>query len=144
VTAANAADFVDDYGVINAATGLPLTKVASSPMTGQYSVAAGIYTFASADEGLAILLNYTYTVATNGGGQQFTVGNPLLGTTPTFQAQFFTTFQGKPLNVKIFNAVANKLSMQTKLEDFVVPELDFDVFANAAGNVFQWSFGEVS
>ena len=142
VSAVNAATFADDYGVVYAATGLPLAKVASGPIAGQYSESAGIYTFASADAGKAVLLSYTYSVA--GAGQQFTLANPLLGTTPTFQAQLYTSFQGKPVNVKLFNCVSSKLSFATKLEDFAIPELDFDVFANPAGNVLAWSFAEVS
>src|SRR3974390_323214 len=46
VTVTNSATFDVDLGVIDVLTGLPLTKVASSPTTGQYSVAAGVYTFA--------------------------------------------------------------------------------------------------
>lgn len=142
VTVANSATFVDDYGVIKAATGLPMTKVASAPAAGQYSVAAGVYTFNTTDNGTLVLISYTNTVA--GTGQQFTLANPLLGTTPTFQAQLFTTFQGLACNVKLFNCVSSKLSFATKLEDFVIPELDFSVFANAAGNALQWSFAEAS
>jgi hypothetical protein len=142
VSVGNAAAWQDDYGVVYAATGLPLSKVASTPAAGQYSVAAGIYTFNSADAGKAVLISYTYTVSST--GQQLTLANPLLGATPTFQAQLFTTFQNKPVNVKLFNCVSSKLSFATKLEDFVIPELDFDIFANAAGNVLQWSFAEVS
>jgi hypothetical protein len=145
VTAVNngAGVFGDDYGAVYAATGLPLTKVASAPAVGQYSVSSvGVYTFNAGDNGKQVLLSYTFTVS--GSGQQVTLPNPLLGTTPTFQAQLFTTFQGQPLNVKLFNCVSNKLGFHTKLEDFVVPELDFNVAANAAGNVLQWSFAEAS
>ena len=39
-------------------------------------------------------------------------------------------------------AVHNRTA--SKIDDFVVPELDFSIYANAAGNVFQWAFGEVS
>jgi hypothetical protein len=142
VTVANHAAFVADLGVVYAATGLPLTKAASSPSAGQYSVAAGVYTFNASDAGKAVLVSYTYTVS--GTGQELTLANPLMGTTPTFQAQLYTSFQGKPCNVKLFNCVSSKLSFATKLEDFTIPELDFDIFANAAGNVLQWSFAEVS
>src|SRR5258708_8498192 len=38
-----------DLGVINSATGQPLTQVASAPGAGQYSHVAGLYTFSSAD-----------------------------------------------------------------------------------------------
>lgn len=142
VTAVNAATWQDDYGAVYAATGLPLSKVASAPAAGQYSVAAGVYSFNASDAGKAVLISYTYTAA--GSGQALTLANPLLGTTPTFQAQLYTSFQGKPCNVKLFNCVSSKLSFATKLEDFTIPELDFDIFANAAGNVLQWSFAEVS
>ena len=145
ITVTNAATFVDDYGVVNATTGLPLTRVASSPTTGQYSVATatGIYTFAAADTGVSVLINYTYTVTT-AGTQQIVVTNQLMGTTPTFQAQLYGTFQGKAANFKLYNCVSNKFNMATKLDDFMVPEFDFDIFANAAGNIGNFSFGEIS
>ena len=142
VSAANAATFVADHGVIYAATGLPLTLVAAMPTAGQYSVAAGAYTFAAADEGKAVLLNYAYTVTAS--GQKIVVTNQLLGTTPTFSARFFTTFQGNPISLFLNNCTSSKLGFGTKLEDFVMPELDFSVFADAGGNVMTWSFGEVS
>jgi hypothetical protein len=142
ITVANSVAWQDDYGVVYAASGLPLTKVASSPSAGQYSVASGVYTFNSGDASKAVLISYTYTIT--GTGQGLTLANPLMGTTPTFQAQLYTSFQGKPCNVKLFNCVSTKLAFATKLEDFVIPELDFDIFANAAGNVLQWSFAEVS
>ena len=142
VTVANAAAFADDEGVIYAATGLPLTKVASSPSTGQYSVAAGVYTFNAADAGMSVLTTYTYTVAS--GGQKISVTNPLIGTTPTFQALFYTTFQGQAVSLKLNNCISSKLSFGTKLEDFVMPKFDFSCFADAAGDVMTWSFAEVS
>jgi hypothetical protein len=141
-TAANAATFVDDGGVLFAATGLPLTKVASSPAAGQYSVTSGVYSFNSADAGKAILVSYTYTVG--GSGQKFTVSNQLLGVTPTFQALFYTTFQGQAVSLKLNNCTSKKLSFQTKLEDFTIPEFDFSCFADTAGNVMTWSFAEAS
>jgi hypothetical protein len=141
-TVANAATFVDDDGVLNATAGLPLTKVSSAPGAGQYSVASGVYTFNSADAGKAVLASYTYTVS--GAGQKFTVANQLLGTTPTFQALFYTTFKNQAISLKLNNCTSNKLSFHTKLEDFIMPEFDFSCFADASGNVMTWSFAEVS
>ncbi len=116
--------------------------MAASPAAGQYALAAGVYTLAAADAGKALLLNYTYTVAA--GGQRFAVTNQLTGTTPTFQAQFFTTFQGQAVSLKLNACTASKLSMQTKLEDFVIPEFDFSCFADPTGTVMTWSFAEAS
>jgi hypothetical protein len=46
ITVANGATFDQDLGVVDAATNIPLIKVASAPAAGQYSVgAAGVYTF---------------------------------------------------------------------------------------------------
>jgi hypothetical protein len=142
VTVANAGTFINDDGVLYAATGLPLTKVASTPAAGQYSVASGVYTFNSADAGKAVLTSYTYTFS--GSGQKFTVANQLLGTTPTFQAVFYTSFQGQAVSLQLNNCTSTKLSFQTKLEDFVMPEFDFSCFADASGNVMTWSFAEAS
>jgi len=142
VTAAHAASFIADYGMVYAATGLPLTLVASSPGAGQYSVSAGTYTVNAGAAGKAVLVNYIYTAT--GGGQKIPLVNQPLGTTPTFSAQLYTSFQGKTVTVSLYNCVSSKLSYATKLEDFTVPELDFAVFANAAGNVLDWSFSEAS
>lgn len=146
ITVANAATYIDDAGVINAATGLPLTLVASGPVAGQYSVntSTGVYTFSSADNlaGVKVLINYTYTIAAT--GQKFIVANQLLGTTPTFKAKFYTTFQGNAISLQLNNCTSSKLSFQTKLEDFTMPEFDFSCFADSAGNVMTWSFAEAS
>ena len=142
VTPANGASFGDDLGLIYAATGLPLIKVTSAPSAGQYSLAAGVYTLSAADAGKALLINYTYQVTT--GGQNFPVVNQLTGTTPTFAAQFFTTFQGQAVSLKMRNCTSSKLSFGTKIEDFVVPEFDFSCFADATGTIATWSFAEAS
>jgi hypothetical protein len=141
-TCANSTTFADDYGVVYAATGLPLVKVAANPTIGQYMVSAGIYTFAAGDSGRALLLTYTYQLSA--AGQKFAVTNQLLGTTPTFQAQFFTTFQGQAVSLKLNNCTSSKLSLQTKLEDFTIPEFDFSCFADATGTIMTWSFAEAS
>jgi hypothetical protein len=142
LTVTNSATFVDDLGVINAVTGLPFAKAASAPPAGSYSVAAGIYTFNTADVGKTVLFNYTYTIA--GTGQKFVVANQLMGTTPTFSCQFYTTFQGNAVSLKINNATSSKLGFGTKLEDFTIPEFDFSCFADAANNIMTWSYAEVS
>ena len=142
VTVANSATFIDDGGVVYAATGLPLTLAASSPAAGQYSVAGGIYTFSAADTGKSVLATYTYAISNS--GQKFTVVNQLMGATPTFKAKFYTTFQGNPVSLQLNNCVSSKFAFGTKLEDFVLPEFDFEAFADASNTVMTWSFGEAS
>jgi hypothetical protein len=139
ITAVNTATFVDDFGVYysnGVKAGQPLTKVAAGPAAGQYSVSgAGVYTFASADNasGYSVQLSYTYTIA--GTGENIAINNQLLGTTPTFQAVLYSTFQGNPYTLKLYSCTSSKLAFGTKLEDFVMPEIDFSIFANAAQQV---------
>jgi hypothetical protein len=53
--------------------GKQLTRVASSPVTGQYTVSdLGVYVYAAADAGKPIYRNYVYSVAT---GQSTTIYN---------------------------------------------------------------------
>lgn len=142
VTVSNSATFDQDLGVINAATGLPFTKVASAPAAGQYSVAAGVYTFASGDTGAAVLITYTSTVT--GTGQTLTINNTLLGTSPLFQLDYYTSRANKPLLVRLNQCQASKISIATKLEDFAMPEVDFSAFVNNVGQLGKIVFPEVS
>lgn len=138
------ASFVADQGVVYAATGLPLKAVASSPSLGQYTVSAGVYTFSSADAGAAVLISYSYTVT--GSGESFVVTSQPIGPSITFSANLFATdpTTGKQFSLLLYNCVAEKLAFGTKLEDFVMPELDFQCFANAAGQVCQINFGDAA
>ncbi|HUZ71534.1 MAG TPA: hypothetical protein VMU87_00995 [Stellaceae bacterium] len=142
VTVANSATFVADVGVIYQSSGLPLTLVASAPAVGEYSVAAGVYTFNTSDNGKAVFITYTYAVAAS--GQKLAITNPLIGAAPTFQLWYYTSTNGVPLNLQLYSCVSDKLSMAFKLEDFMMPEIDFSCFVNAAGQLGLMSFGEVS
>ncbi len=138
------ATFVADMGVVYAATGLPLKAVPTAPAVGQYSVAGGIYTFSSADAGAAVLTSYTYSVT--GSGESIAVVSQPVGPSITFSANLFASdpTTGKQFSLYLYNCVAEKLSFGTKLEDFVVPEFDFQCFANAAGQVCQLNFGDAA
>jgi hypothetical protein len=140
VTVSNSATFLADLGVTFTLTGLPLTKVASNPTTGQYSVSAGVYTFAAADAGLGVKLNYTYTVAAT--GKKLVINNQILGTTPFFQASFTSIYNSKACHFVLNQCTSNKLTFATKLEDFVIPEFDFSCFADASGVIGTLSFDE--
>jgi hypothetical protein len=129
--------FDTDLGVINAATGVPMTKVASGPVAGQYSQAAGIYTFSSADNvsGISVIISVAYHFTTGATGQFQIVQNQLIGTTPTFQLDYKTILYGATYYVRFYNCVGSKVAMAHKLTDFAMPEYDFGFFANAAQQV---------
>lgn len=125
-----------DLGVRNS-SGNPMTRVASGPATGQYSVAAGVYTFAAADTGLTVFISFQYT-ATSTVAKKSTVLNVAMGAAPTFRADFFNSFGGNGLDLTLYSCIASKLQIGTKLDDFTIPELDFEAFADATGRVLQW------
>jgi hypothetical protein len=129
-----------DLGVRDS-NGVPMTRVASGPATGQYSVAAGVYTFAAADTTKVVYINFQYT-ATSTTAKKSTLVNPLMGYAPSFRADLYLPYNGKTLIVTANNCVANKLSLATKLDDFVIPEYNFDAFADAAGNVLTYALSE--
>jgi hypothetical protein len=129
-----------DLGVRDS-NGVPMTRVASGPTAGQYSVAAGVYTFAAADTGKVVYINFQYT-ATSTSAKKSTLVNPLMGYAPSFRADLYLPYNGKTLIVTANNCVANKLSIATKLDDFVIPEYNFDAFADAAGNVLTYALSE--
>lgn len=120
------------------ANGNTMTRVASAPATGQYSVSAGAYTFAAADVGKIAYISYQYS-ATSTTAVSSTVMNLPMGYAPTFSVDLSLPFQGKNLIVSCQNALSSKLSFSTKQDDFMVPEFDFDVFANAAGQVLTYA-----
>ena len=141
--AANGATFDKDLGLVYLATGLPLALTTGAPTVGQYKVdAAGNYTFAAADAGKALVSSYAYAVSAS--GQTLQVTNQPIGTTPTFQLDYCTLYNGRQFVFRFFKAVSNKLSMAFKLTDFVMPEIDFAFGADAAGRVVNAYFPEVS
>jgi len=133
VTVVNSAQFVQDWGVRYSATGLPLTKVASAPAIGQYSVSAGVYTFNASENGTVVLISYTFNAAAS--GTQLNITNQLMGFAPTIQILLETVYNTNQFSVLLYSVVASKLSFATKQEDFIIPEFDFEAFANAAGQV---------
>jgi hypothetical protein len=147
VTVANGTNFVDDLGVFYQATGLPLTRVTAGPAVGQYSVntSTGVYQFAAADTGLAVLIDYTFKVAAS--GTELQLGQLLSGTTPVFSVILATKYAApgqtaKPLYLNLFACTSDKLSMATKMDDFMIPEFDFQVMANSTGGVGNLALGE--
>lgn len=138
ITVAQSATWYEDFGVTYFLTGLPLTRVAAGPITGQYSVAAGVYTFAAADVALAVRIDYDYSPAAT--GFILTSTNPLVGTTPTFVASCpIIAPSGKQSFFRFNKCLATKLSFTTKIEDWLIPELDFIAVADVSNTPMSFS-----
>jgi hypothetical protein len=138
VLVSNSADFVSDLGVIDKMTGSLMKRVAAAPATGEYSVAAGTYTFAAADTGKAVLISYQYTVAAS--GQTLIIAQQLIGAAPKFKAVLSTKYDGQQIDLQLNACVATKLSFATKQEDFAIPDFEFSAFADDSGEVGRWVF----
>jgi len=135
VPVANASSYNDDLGIVYAANGRAFNRLTTPSAAGQYSVnfPEGVYTFAAADANAAVLISYTYNAAAS--GTKLTLTNQLMGTTPTFKATFYTTYNGAGTALRLNACTANKLSMPTKIDDWTVRELDFMAFADASGTI---------
>jgi hypothetical protein len=143
VTVPNSGTFAQDMGVRNS-NGVPMTKVASAPTTGQYSNTAGVYTFAAADTGQKVFISFAYTntVAQVAGSTKMVIQNIPMGSAPILRLDVWFTKNGKQFSTQYPQAIASKLGWQSKLDDYMVPEVEFECFADSAGNVMYRSFNE--
>ena len=144
----NSTHFLADQGVVYAATGLPLLNVATLTAAGQYTfnASSGVYTFSSGDQGTGVLISYTYS-STATTTQNLAIANPLIGPTSTFIATLFATDptnQNLQFSVTLNQCVASKFSFGTNIEDFTKPDFEFQAFANAAGQVMTFNFGDAA
>lgn len=124
-----------DAGVKYASSGIPLTPVASGPTQGQYSVSSGVYTFAAADQGVAILVSYYYTTTT---GNTLTVNNHTMGWGPTVSLDLTMPYQSNGNNLYLPNVRIAKLDLATKQDDYTMSDSDFSAFALPSGVVGQF------
>ncbi len=136
VTVTNSTTAVTDYGVRYSSTGAQLMKVASGPTTGQYSYAAGVYTFAAADEGMGVLISYSYT-STAAGSSTIVLANQLMGYAPEFRAFLYNTFRGKYFGMELYDCTVGNFSIPTKQEDFWEVDIDFDACTDASDTLGQ-------
>jgi hypothetical protein len=135
-TVAGAATWTNDLGVINASTGVQYTPVASGPAALQYSVAAGVYTFAMAETGTFYI---SYEKAVTGSGQRITGANQLMGSGPLFMLKLYKSYNGNASGLTLYQCISTDLSLDAKNEDWTIPEFSMQAMANLAGNVYDWS-----
>jgi len=140
VTVANAANFSEDLGVQNPATGVAYTRVAATPAAGQYSVneSTGVYTFNASENSTALKFSYLYKTTATGSGTQL-ITNQAAGEAPTFRGIFSQKFQGKTMTLILNALVSESLGFAFKNEDFSMPEFSFAAQVDTAG-----ALGELS
>lgn len=162
VSVANAANFVNDgsagggdLGVLYANGSGRFTRVATPAAAGQYSVnpATGVYTFSSADANAAVMISYVYNNTVS--GNKLAIVSQPTGTTPIFRFTYYQKVSPQPplsgfagglasklLSFRLNACSATKWSVPSKLDDWTIDEIDFDVFADSAGNIGSLSTSE--
>jgi hypothetical protein len=134
--------YLADLGVIYHATGVPFVRVASAPTVGQYSVtiATGIYLFATADTAVAggVDISYLYTLSAT--GFKTVVANQLMGFGPNFELDFFITYNAQTTLVRAYSCKMTKWGLPSKQGDYLIQDVAFEAFANAAGNIFELDY----
>jgi hypothetical protein len=58
-----------------------------------------------------------------------------MGFAPLMQMLLQTQYNNNQFSVLLYAVIASKLTLATKQEDFLIPELDFEAFANPSGQV---------
>lgn len=134
-----AGNFVADMGVVAAVGGQIYTRVANAPVGVQYACneTTGVYTFNSSQNGTAVQISYTWNDTAN--GKNISITNQLLGNAPTFMAVFTNTYNGQQQTLTLNQCMSSKLSFASKLEDWTIPEFDFDIFADSSNNIGSYS-----
>ena len=128
--------FVADLGVQDT-SGNNFTRVTSVPATSQYSVSgAGIYTFAAADTGKAMLISLEYSAAT--GGIVVPMTNQLMGYSPSFSVILYNDSKGSKLGLKLTNCQSEKLALPFKNEDFTVADFGWMALDDGTGSAGYW------
>lgn len=130
VTMAHAADFVRDLGV--EIDGKTATLVASAPAAGQYSVAAGVYTFAGADTGKSYDINAEYTAVT---GSTIKISNAQMGSDVVFELDMWNDFRGSHFGLKLYQVILPNLGLKFGNDEFTAQDLKWEANVNAVGDL---------
>jgi hypothetical protein len=137
ITVTNSATWTTDLGVMKT-DGTVYTRVASSPTTGQYSVSAGVYTFAAADTTFNMLISYLYTASAV--GEKLALANALQGPAGAFTAVMAFMYGTQQDVLTLNNAIATDFSFSTKQGDFDKPSFGFMAATDSSDNLGTFSF----
>lgn len=133
-TPPNTGTYLQDLGVLDS-NGVPMTRVASAPTTGQYSLSGGQYTFAAADTAKTVYISYVYTYA-QAAAKALTFGNVQMGSLPIFGLDLPMPYNGKTAYLRLAQCAAKKLGFTPKQDDFAMNDLDISGYADpVTGNV---------
>jgi uncharacterized protein YaiE (UPF0345 family) len=138
----NHTGFIEDLGVFYSG-GAQLQPTTGTPAQGQYAVSGGTYTFAAADEGVAMVVYYSYTVANL---VQLSLANQLMGSGPVFEftakQDYFVQGVEKKLILKLNACRGAKWTLPFKNTDYTIQDFEFTAFADPYNNWGTFAFSE--
>ena len=128
---------LSDLGVVSSVNGVPYTRVATAPTSGQYgfSAGSGLYYFSPLDYGKKVFIDYAYGDATVTTGRLLTISNQPMGLQPVFAVDLQTRYLGKTIYAHYPQVVATKLSRSWKNDDFTIYDFEMEAFTDSSGNV---------
>ncbi len=121
-----------DLGACFTTDGTALTRVASSPAAGEYSVAAGVYTFNSADTTKEVSISYIYDIS---GGEKISVVNQFKDLAASFEIILQGRYNDRQVTWILNKCVADAFSLPSTTEAFLVTDFEFEAIADLNGNV---------
>lgn len=143
-TVAQSATFVQDYGVqyaVGAVKFNRLTRVldAATPATGEYKVAAGVYTFGASDTDAdaGVFISYTYRSAT---GKSVKIVAQPSGELPDFQILLSNLYKGNRAVTTLNRVVFKSTDWMTKNKDHVIPNLEFSAYPDDIDEIGECSY----
>jgi hypothetical protein len=146
VTVSNAANFQGDLGVFfTGAHGIRLMEVTTPTVSGQYTAnpSTGVYGFATSDAGKSVVISYLYSGAAV---VQLTITNQFMGFTPTFSGVFYqnraTQGAAGQLTLVLNLCVSQRLTFPSRLDDYGIPDFDFQALSPASGTIGTLSTSE--
>lgn len=149
ITVANATNFQFDLGVINAATGVIYTRVASgSEVAGaSYSVVEsgvnkGKYTFALGDANGNMLISYVYSSSSI--GSTVAISNQQQGLTGLFQAVHVLPWGAQQDMIVFNNCLAASTSISAKKSGFGMTSFDYQASADNNDVLGTMTFAEAA
>lgn len=145
VTVTNSATFTTDLGVRYASganANKPLVRVASAPAAGQYTVSAGVYTFAAADANANVKVSYLYTIANT--GATISLANQMQGPTGNFTGVMAFLYGANQNILTLNNCIATDGSIASKGSDFAKPTFGFDCATDTNDTLGSFSFAQAA
>ena len=147
ITVFNATAWTTDLGVVNVTTGARYQCVTSGAETAgvSYSVAAGVYRFASGETGTAFKISYLYAIT--GAGETVALANQPQGKVSDFAAVYVFPWTN-PGNVveqdvlTLNSCIASDAEIATKTGDYAKPSFSFTAACDTNGNLGTFSFAE--